>query len=279
MELSQLRAYVELPNDGQKVASGTMVLNVVHANLKQTAFPETRFDASDPVSRVRQKIYQMTGTLESDMTLTFVSPDGQTILGRIGPSDPGATPLCMHGAVNYGTLRVEDANPFSVSAKGWLENTALVEKFELSEEAYEKRDNTYRKYKREQMAKDPTWTLQKEMMRRQNPELAEMLEAREEQILAVAKVGQRCEVSPGGRRGVVRYIGPVPGLPGGENRVWIGVEYDEPVGKNDGTLNGKRIFECRGRSFGAFIKPEHITVGDHLVERSLSDLEDEDEEL
>jgi hypothetical protein len=57
-------------------------------------------------------------------------------------------------------------------------------------------------------------------------------------------VGQRCEVAPPGasdegseaggmmmKRGVVKYVGQVAELKPGW---WIGVEYDEPVGKHDG---------------------------------------------
>eukprot|EP00961_Rhodomonas_salina_P196162 2647850-Rhodomonas_salina.2 len=43
-------------------------------------------------------------------------------------------------------------------------------------------------------------------------------------------VGDRCVVS--GNRGVIAFLGDdVEGLPGG---FWVGVRYDEPVGKNDG---------------------------------------------
>lgn len=44
----------------------------------------------------------------------------------------------------------------------------------------------------------------------------------------------------GGRRGTVRYIGEVPELPGGGGGggggKWVGVELDEPVGRNDGSV-------------------------------------------
>lgn len=36
---------------------------------------------------------------------------------------------------------------------------------------------------------------------------------------------------PGGRRGTVKFIGQAESLPPG---YWIGVEFDEPVGRNDG---------------------------------------------
>lgn len=52
------------------------------------------------------------------------------------------------------------------------------------------------------------------------------------------KVGERCEVEPGDegglhKRGVVRFVGPTEF--GNKLGVWIGIQYDEPVGKNDGS--------------------------------------------
>jgi len=47
----------------------------------------------------------------------------------------------------------------------------------------------------------------------------------------------RCEVSPGGRRGVVMFKGEQPAEGGkfpGEGW-WLGIKFDEPVGKGDGT--------------------------------------------
>lgn len=56
----------------------------------------------------------------------------------------------------------------------------------------------------------------------------------EEKKLAEATVvGSRCKVSIANsstKLGTVMYSGPVEGLAG----YWIGVKYDEPLGKNDG---------------------------------------------
>jgi tubulin-specific chaperone B len=112
------------------------------------------------------------------------------------------------------------------------------------------------------------------------------------------ETGKRCRVGKdNGRRGTVRFVGEIVGL-GGEREagcVWVGVELDEPLGRNDGSVKvellvergeageaetekrteTRRVFECRDK-FGVFARPEKVEVGEQWG--VLDDLVDEDME-
>ncbi|XP_017773474.1 PREDICTED: restin homolog isoform X2 [Nicrophorus vespilloides] len=63
------------------------------------------------------------------------------------------------------------------------------------------------------------------------------------------KVGERVIIksSQGSKIGTLRYMG----FTSFANGEWCGVELDEPRGKNDGSVEGKRYFECRP-NYGLF---------------------------
>ena len=88
-------------------------------------------------------------------------------------------------------------------------------------------------------------------------------------------VGRRCRV--GGddtRRGVVKYVGPVKEIPNGAGP-WIGVQLDEPVGKNDGSIQGTRYWgEESSMKHGVFVRPERVEVGDFEAVDDLEDMEE-----
>lgn len=81
------------------------------------------------------------------------------------------------------------------------------------------------------------------------------------------------------RRGAVRFVGPTE-FGAKDGSVWIGVEWDEPVGKGDGTcvptpslprlrrltrglrrVEGKRYFQTPPLR-ASFVRPDKVTVGD-----------------
>ena len=109
--------------------------------------------------------------------------------------------------------------------------------------------------------------------------------------IAVSKRGIILPSSPPHvRRGTIRFVGPAPTIPfpgikskPGEDDtdpdvgplpIWVGVELDEPTGKNDGAIGGKRYFTCPNNT-GVFVKPEKVEVGDFPPLDLDDDLEDE----
>ncbi|XP_013141672.1 PREDICTED: tubulin-folding cofactor B [Papilio polytes] len=141
-----------------------------------------------------------------------------------------------------------------------------AERFQLSEEDYEKKGDTLRSFlQRNKLGKYNEEEMNK-LKEQQQKELEE-----EANLASKVLVGARCEVRAPrqpARRATVRYNGPLAGARG----LWIGVQYDEPLGKNDGEVNGQRYFTCPP-NYGGFVKPVYVTVGDFPEEKY--DLEDE----
>ncbi|KAM4566536.1 tubulin-folding cofactor B [Odontesthes bonariensis] len=138
---------------------------------------------------------------------------------------------------------------------GELFDVSKVEKFELSDDAYNKRTESARSF----MKGHRIGRFNKEEMAKKKADLA----AREEEEKAAAEaisVGNRCKVEVSGQPtkiGTVMYVGTVDFKPG----YWVGVKYDEPLGKHNGAVEGKQYFECENK-YGGFLKPLNVTVGD-----------------
>ena len=188
-----------------------------------------------------------------------------------------SSPLPPASAGRRFTLHIIDIDPNSSSADGWLEDVSKVQKYEISEEDYNARENTYRKFKEQKLKEDPTWTLQKEIAKRSGKEYKEPQQDPEFQAkeAEAVKPGMRCEVFPGGKRGEVMYVGKCEGLPLG---FWVGVKYDEPIGKNDGQVKGKRYFECAPK-YGGMVRPANLKVGDFPPVDDDIDFSDSEEEI
>jgi dynactin 1 len=68
------------------------------------------------------------------------------------------------------------------------------------------------------------------------------------------QIGQTVELSDG-RVAIVRYVGR-PHFATGD---WVGVELEDDSGKNDGSVQGERYFDCpMGR--GMFLRPAAVAV-------------------
>ena len=88
-------------------------------------------------------------------------------------------------------------------------------------------------------------------------------------------VGKRCRLGlDDARRGEIKYVGAVKEIPGGAGS-WVGIELDEPVGKNDGSLGETRYWgEPSELKRGVFVRPERVDVGNYPPMDDLEDMEE-----
>jgi len=92
----------------------------------------------------------------------------------------------------------------------------------------------------------------------------------------VPQLGQLVQLSEN-RTATVLFIGQTLFATG----EWIGVSFDEPIGKNDGSVQGTRYFQCQP-SHGMFLRPSSIvTILEDATPRpepptAVKDVRDED---
>lgn len=163
-------------------------------------------------------------------------------------------------------LQVTDTRP--LSARPNFTDASSVEKYVMPESEYTKRTDSVLAWKKAQR------------LGRFDPDAPSLEQAKIAAFQAEIDsrgivVGKRCRI--GGddlRRGTVRYVGEVSEIPGGLG-AWVGVQLDEPVGKNDGSVGGKRYWGANGgQKDGIFVRPERVEIGDWPVLDDLADMEE-----
>ncbi|KAH0702801.1 hypothetical protein KY290_020199 [Solanum tuberosum] len=221
----------------------SVLLRVTHSNMKSFS-PEIRFSLQMSVEAVKDKLWKKCGTSVNSMSLELYDETG----AKISVLSDNARPLGFYSPLDGYRLHVIDLDPASVTSGGWLEDTSLVEKYTISEEAYEKLGGTFRKFKETLPLKQPPG---------QESKISDNNNS--EDLCANIKIGDRCEVEPGERRGTVKFVGQAETLAPG---FWVGVQFDEPVGKHDGMVKGKRYFDCPPLH-GAIVRPDKVKIGDY----------------
>ncbi|CAD6261560.1 unnamed protein product [Miscanthus lutarioriparius] len=237
----------------QLPADDSVLLLVTHSNLSTFA-ADIRVSQQTTVEALKDKLWRKTGTAVASMRLQLRDDTG----AKIADLDDDAAPLAAYAPYNGYRIHVVDLDPSSLTSGGWLEDTSLVDKYKMSDEAYDKLDTNFRKFKEKMVPKNSP------------SEDKEQSEKHMEELCSKIKVGDRCEVEPGAKRGTVKFVGRAEALGRG---FWVGVQYDEPLGKHDGMVKGIRFFECP-QGHGAIVRPEKVKVGD-FPERD--PFEDDDE--
>ncbi|ORY33750.1 CAP Gly-rich domain-containing protein [Naematelia encephala] len=227
---------------------------------------ERRLESTLTISQLKDKLTPITG----------IQPQYQIL--RLYRSIEATEPLVIlddesrslqdYAVVDWNCIKVENLDP---SARpGEFSDLSAVEKFELTPEEYASRSDTVQAHlkanKLGRFADTPT------TLAHPHPHQHPVSTSVPPPGLVP---GARCKVitSEGGleRRGTVRFVGNAEIGKGG---IWAGVELDEPVGKGDGLVEGRRYFTC-SPLHAVFVRPDKVTVGDYPEEYLLGDDDDE----
>ncbi|XP_017465073.1 PREDICTED: tubulin-folding cofactor B [Rhagoletis zephyria] len=224
-----------------QINSGEDFVKVNISNSKNNGIAlDLKFAKSLSVGQLKCKLEIITGGNAATMQLELYNGerlvtklhDDATLLGAL----PIETGMRIHVIDNF----------------NWITD---VEKFELTNEQYETKPDTVRNFlKKNRMGK-----YNEEEARQQEEKLQRQKQLDQERA-DLCTIGARCQVTvPGNplRRGTIRYKGPIDGKKG----IFIGVEYDEPLGKNNGSIEGKSYFSC-APNYGGFVLPNAVEVGD-----------------
>jgi len=251
-----------------QLPEGMVAILLTHSNLPAKHL-DIRLDLHCTIEAVKEKFRTHIGTHVEHQRL-ILKDGGRTICEM---SD-NTRMLGFYSVCSGNEIHVIDTDPFSLSRGGGLTDTSLVQKYTISEESYNSRTNTIRQYIKDKRKEDPNFKLKPKSMPPSRMTEEEMGPPPGAESVEGMTVGARCEVMPGSRRGVVMFIGESPSLKPG---FWVGVKFDEPVGKNDGSVKGVQLFECQ-QNFGAFVRGKNVKCGDYPEKDLLAEDEDEDEE-
>ncbi|KAL6234248.1 hypothetical protein BDW75DRAFT_170159 [Aspergillus navahoensis] len=240
---------------------------------------ERRITPTWTVLQVKAKLETMTGIPPSSQRLRLKTP------GRTDQWVDGDDSIIGEWGLMRGCeIEVHDTRP--QTARMNFTDLSSVEKYVLPTETYESLPNSVLAWKKNQKLGrfDPNALSPVEASADQARKDKEQVEKRG------ISISKRAIILPSSpphvRRGTIRFIGPVPAIPvpgvdietvdTSALPIWVGIELDEPTGKNDGSVNGKRYFTCPNRC-GLFVKPEKVQVGD-FPPLGLDDELDEDME-
>eukprot|EP00004_Rigifila_ramosa_P019339 TRINITY_DN4899_c0_g1_i1.p2 TRINITY_DN4899_c0_g1~~TRINITY_DN4899_c0_g1_i1.p2 ORF type:complete len:255 (+),score=61.67 TRINITY_DN4899_c0_g1_i1:56-766(+) len=225
----------------QERSANTVLLAVTHS-LLATAMPELRFDLHATVGDVKERLYRATGTAPAHQQLALLDELGT----RVAALSDDSRKLGFYSPADGWRLHIVDTNPLSLARGGGLEDVSQVQRYVMPEEVYASRENTVRKAKEREAARAQAGAGSSAA----GPSTGDA-------AAAALPLGARCEIY-GGRRGAIRFVGPAPALGSG---TWVGIELDEATGKNNGTVNGIRLFSC-APSHGIVLRPDKVAVGD-----------------
>lgn len=236
-------------------------VDLIHNLHKNKVWKEIKFNKYETIENVKKKIYSHTGTPCDDMKL-YAYDDLNIKQTQMFLGDNN---LCLNDynvrdnyiIYVYETGRHLDKDIYNIDDEQILEQLK-DRKYKISEAAYENRQDSMRNFLkklREQKKKE-----------KQKEEGGEEGKGEEGKNLCLDtihvastdvhntkvydkelyKIGNRCRVTIGDRRGVLKFIGNLKN----NDEIYVGLDLDEPLGNSDGFYKKQLLFECKGDRYG-----------------------------
>ncbi|KAJ9373469.1 hypothetical protein DTO282E5_1920 [Paecilomyces variotii] len=262
------------------------------ADSTPTLGAERRITPSWTVLQLKGKLETMTGIPPSCQRLKLKAPGRQDQW-----LEGDEQVLEIYGLSKGSEIEVHDTRP--PAARPNFTDLSSVQKYELPTSTYESLPNSVLAWKKSQKLGrfDPKARSPEELMREQAQKDVE--EVKKRGITVDARAIILPSSPPHIRRGTIRFVGPVPTIPfagikpnpaseddesdagvssSEQQPLWVGIELDEPLGKNDGSVGGQRYFNCPAKT-GVFVKPDKVEVGDFPPLGLDDDLDEDMEEI
>ncbi|KPA78512.1 putative tubulin-specific chaperone [Leptomonas pyrrhocoris] len=221
-------------------------VTVTHS-ASQRVVPEKAYGLAQTVQSIREDMYSRFGIPAEQIRLELY--DARDCKVESNMKDEKL--LGFYGCENGYRIHVVDLRPAAQVEN--FDDVSQVEKYEMTEGEWLKRPDNLRAFKERMLAQQRAEMAKAGVELPSGPDENSFKEAAEKM-----KPGDRCCCAPGERLGTVRYVGRVAALKPG---YWVGVEFDEPVGKSDGTVKGVRLFTCNAM-YGGVLRPDQVEVGD-----------------
>jgi len=191
--------YAQLPE-------GVVAILMTHSNLPSKHL-DIRLDLHWTIEEVKEKFRKHIGTAVDHQRLILKS-GGETICEL----NDNRKMLGYYSVSSGMEIFIIDSDPFSLSRGGGLTDTSLIAKYRMADEIYDQRKGTLRDYIREERKKDPNFKLKPnalaaELNKKNATTPQESGPPPGADSVEGITVGARCEVQPGGRRGVVMFVG------------------------------------------------------------------------
>ncbi|XP_053908811.1 tubulin-folding cofactor B, partial [Cuculus canorus] len=209
-----------------------------------------RFGTGLSIAELKGKLELVVGAPAAAMDLELYSAQDE-LLSRLDADD---APLGSFPVSDGCRLHVIDRSGTSAEL---FEDLSRVEKYQMDDSEYDRRSESLRSFLRQRrwgrFAAEGTQRPERHRPRAQERPRADAI-----------VTGGRCWVQLEGQpccRATVTYVGQTSFQPG----FWVGLCCDDPVGRHDGSVGGRRYFECPP-GHGVFVRPNRILRGDWEIE-------------